>query len=270
MSITQVLSSRQVDNVIELYHFTFYGTDYYFTNYHSPVKPDAGTPIYQPYYLVRGEIIEDLTVEAKELVIEAAAKNDLFKKAAIFKGMIVRVSMAFLPDYPGDTFKEPAQIYYGEQTTESFSNDKETYEFIFLQYDLRALNKYALSKRPQKRCNNLLFDRHCALTKATYETLVTVDSVNKNTIEAAFFATKPSGYYYLGEATLVKDGITERRMISGHSGDAITTSYNFTNIEAGDQITVTPGCDKKAETCFSKFSNILNFSGMPYLPEETK
>jgi len=37
-------------------------------------------------------------------------------------------------------------------------------------------------------------------------------------------------------------------------------------ITAGDGFTVTAGCDKRAETCGAKFSNIVNFRGFPHIP----
>jgi uncharacterized phage protein (TIGR02218 family) len=35
---------------------------------------------------------------------------------------------------------------------------------------------------------------------------------------------------------------------------------------AGDTFTIYPGCDKTQATCASKFSNLANFGGFPYVP----
>ena len=37
-------------------------------------------------------------------------------------------------------------------------------------------------------------------------------------------------------------------------------------IEAGDEFTVTAGCDKRLETCAAKFANAVNFRGCPFMP----
>jgi uncharacterized phage protein (TIGR02218 family) len=37
-------------------------------------------------------------------------------------------------------------------------------------------------------------------------------------------------------------------------------------IEAGDIFRVHPGCDKRLETCITRFANVLNFRGEPYVP----
>lgn len=38
------------------------------------------------------------------------------------------------------------------------------------------------------------------------------------------------------------------------------------DIQVGDALRLYPGCDKLRETCFTKFSNVLNFRGFPDLP----
>ncbi|WP_439142595.1 DUF2163 domain-containing protein [Planktotalea sp.] len=40
------------------------------------------------------------------------------------------------------------------------------------------------------------------------------------------------------------------------------------DIQEGDFVRLVAGCDKRFETCGSKFSNILNFRGFPDIPEE--
>jgi uncharacterized phage protein (TIGR02218 family) len=37
-------------------------------------------------------------------------------------------------------------------------------------------------------------------------------------------------------------------------------------VEAGDRFRVVAGCDKRAETCRSKFDNLINFRGFPHIP----
>jgi uncharacterized phage protein (TIGR02218 family) len=37
-------------------------------------------------------------------------------------------------------------------------------------------------------------------------------------------------------------------------------------VAAGDRFEVTAGCDRRAETCRTKFGNFLNFRGFPHVP----
>ena len=37
-------------------------------------------------------------------------------------------------------------------------------------------------------------------------------------------------------------------------------------VTAGDDFTIRAGCDKRIETCGSKFANVVNFRGFPHIP----
>lgn len=38
------------------------------------------------------------------------------------------------------------------------------------------------------------------------------------------------------------------------------------SITAGDAFVIRAGCDKRLETCGSKFANVVNFRGFPHIP----
>ena len=40
------------------------------------------------------------------------------------------------------------------------------------------------------------------------------------------------------------------------------------SVQAGDQVRLVAGCDKRFETCRAKFGNLLNFQGFPDIPQE--
>ena len=50
--------------------------------------------------------------------------------------------------------------------------------------------------------------------------------------------------------------------------DRVVTLWSAlpTSVRAGDQLRLVAGCDKRAETCREKFSNLLNFQGFPDIP----
>lgn len=51
-------------------------------------------------------------------------------------------------------------------------------------------------------------------------------------------------------------------------GDALIELWQPTHFDigAGDEFTVTAGCDKRFETCVAKFANAVNFRGFPHMP----
>ena len=41
---------------------------------------------------------------------------------------------------------------------------------------------------------------------------------------------------------------------------------DFPGGKAGDELTVTAGCDRRFSTCRAKFANAVNFRGFPHIP----
>jgi uncharacterized phage protein (TIGR02218 family) len=42
------------------------------------------------------------------------------------------------------------------------------------------------------------------------------------------------------------------------------------DIGGGDTFDIQAGCDKSVATCLSKFNNVINFRGFPYIPGNDK
>jgi hypothetical protein len=45
----------------------------------------------------------------------------------------------------------------------------------------------------------------------------------------------------------------------------LTSPFPFTPA-AGDAFDIAPGCDKTQDDCSTKFNNLVNFAGTPYVP----
>ena len=80
-------------------------------------------------------------------------------------------------------------------------------------------------------------------------------------------AGKEEGFFSAGQITFtsgLNNGLST--IIKTHSGNTfelfLPTAFV---IPVGTTFTVQAGCDKKVETCKSKFSNIMNFGGYPHL-----
>ena len=89
-------------------------------------------------------------------------------------------------------------------------------------------------------------------TDAANNGTFTVTAVNALTLDVA-------------ETTLVAESGT---------GDETITSYDLIElflpmpfaVQVGDKLGIYAGCDKRLSTCISKFDNVLNFRGEPYVP----
>lgn len=115
----------------------------------------------------------------------------------------------------------------------------------------------------QPECNHTLFDAGCALAAGDYSVspTITIDSTGC-LLTATAFAGYNDNYFRLGKVQFGND----YRMVIGHTGDTITIQYAFPDLESGDTVTVTPGCDGNVDTCNDTFSNLTHFLGFPHIP----
>jgi uncharacterized phage protein (TIGR02218 family) len=122
------------------------------------------------------------------------------------------------------------------------------------------------------QCNHCLFDSGCGLSASAhaFEGVVTtatgaatVTSFNSN-------LTSPDGYFSLGYIVWTSgDNLGAVSSVKGYlnADGAFQLIYPLTAIpNNGDTFTAFPGCDKTQSTCTTKFSNIANFRGYPFVP----
>ena len=66
-----------------------------------------------------------------------------------------------------------------------------------------------------------------------------------------------------------KDGVSEVRAVTIHHYNKLTLMGGTKGLEVGMNITAYPGCDGRVQTCSQKFSNVLNFGGIPHMPNKS-
>jgi uncharacterized phage protein (TIGR02218 family) len=121
----------------------------------------------------------------------------------------------------------------------------------------------------QPACSNTLFDAGCTLTKATYAVakLINAGSTQSLLIPSVAFS-QADGYFTLGTARFTSGAnngftTTVKLHISGQLQLNVPLPFA---VVVGDAFTCYPGCDKLQSTCNTKFANLANFEGMPYVP----
>jgi len=124
----------------------------------------------------------------------------------------------------------------------------------------------------QAGCINTLYDAGCTLNQASFAVSGAVAVGSLASLIGASSLSQATGYFDLGKITFtsgVNNGIS--RSIKQHIKGAISTfalMSPFPNTPGvGDTFNVYPGCDKMQTTCANKFSNIANFRGFPFIPQ---
>ena len=121
----------------------------------------------------------------------------------------------------------------------------------------------------QPTCTHTLFDAGCTLNKAAFAVNGSVQAgstVNKLISNL----TQTDTYFDNGQLVFTSGANNGHVVAVRQYVNSGGTVYFFVPLPAapsiGDTFTIYPGCDKTPATCSSKFSNIGNFGGFPYVP----
>jgi uncharacterized phage protein (TIGR02218 family) len=121
----------------------------------------------------------------------------------------------------------------------------------------------------QPTCIHTLFDAGCALSKAAFAVSGTVNA--GSTVNKLITTLTNSDSYFDNGQLLFTSGPNAGHLCAvktyQHSGGTVFFFMPLPAVtNAGDTFTIYPGCDKTQTTCATKFANIANFGGFPYVP----
>lgn len=121
-----------------------------------------------------------------------------------------------------------------------------------------------------RTCPHILYDNNCAVDKTAFAVQTTLDSVAGLSLSAAAFAGFDDGYFTGGMVSWFTDyGEFESRGINDHMGNTLVISGVASGLMAGVALTAYPGCNKTITTCDEKFSNFINYGGIPGMPTKS-
>lgn len=142
--------------------------------------------------------------------------------------------------------------------------------------ELRSLA--ASIDRPEGRVHTTLCDARrlgdarCRLDLTDFQGFGTVLRANGLEVVVSNLDGFPTGFFDRGilqwTSGANQGGAVDVR-VSARSGVETTLSLwrnPAREIEVGDAITVTAGCDRTAATCHARFGNLINFRGFPHMP----
>ena len=137
------------------------------------------------------------------------------------------------------------------------------------------LNK-ARGRVYQARCDAVLGDARCRkVLEPGHRIEAGVIGVEDAQVIAVDVGTElPAGTFDRGRMIVLDgaaEGQSERiktdRFVDGQRRMAVWTSFRKP-IAVGDRVRIEVGCDKRMETCRTKFDNLHNFRGFPHIPGE--
>lgn len=133
--------------------------------------------------------------------------------------------------------------------------------------DIELLNVMLPRNVYQAGCRHKLYSAGCTLSKAALTVSSAAASGSTQLVINSALA-QAAGYFDLGVITFTSGanaGLS--RTVKSYAPGVHTLSFPFPSVPAiGDTFTSYPGCDKQKATCDTKFANLANFGGLPFIP----
>ena len=118
-------------------------------------------------------------------------------------------------------------------------------------------------------CINTLYGAACGLARASYAASGTASAGGTATTFTTSLTAQATGYFDLGYIVFTSGANTGlQRTVKTHvtGGTFTLTTALVAAPAAGDAFTAYPGCTHTQAICLSKFNNLANFRGFPYVP----
>lgn len=213
-----------------------------------------------------GLSVDDVTVElnpGKDDRIGSVSMVEAFRNGS-FDGAEIQLDMAFYAQGWENTPHVLEKLFVGNVDVDEVSG---SYVKLSIKSLTELLNSNFPSNVYQSSCQYALYGPGCGVIRGIYsESAFVASGSTKREIHCQL--TKASGYYQNG-VILFQSGanINIKKSIKTHSNGLIALSTPLQYVpNAGDKFTIFAGCDKTMATCKSKFRNLDNFSGTPFIP----
>lgn len=257
MTYATIETSSQSGRPVELYEF-LNGTAYFrYTSADGDVSYAGNT--YTAVPIARGAV--EATSETARLALEITCARslgvlDLF--STLPPDEIVAVTMRRL--HAGDG--EAITLWMGRilNVTLNSAAAKIHCESVYT-----SLKRTGLRRLYQMACPHVVCGPGCGLTRATYKAIKTVATVAGTTLTFSAIGAADN-YYTGGYLEWTSGGVVSRRAIRQQLAGVVEISFPLPGLTASASVDLYPGCDHTLATCTSKFSNSLNYGGMPYFP----
>lgn len=136
---------------------------------------------------------------------------------------------------------------------------------------LTRLKQPGLRRIYAKNCPHLLYGSDCRASLIDFEEVVVLEGILSDGFQllSSTFDTFVDGFFAGGKMEFdFGGGNVERRGIREHVGSLITLTHPIPGLPTTAEISAWPGCDRTKPTCVSKFNNLVNYGGFPYMTQK--
>lgn len=249
-------------NPIELFEFARGATEYWRYTSTDTDQTYFGS-VYESIAIQHEDFETSQNVEAVELKMTMPLTAD-FVQMYISAPPSDPISFVLRRFHGGDT--EVVSIWVGRVINVEF---KEEAVEVICESVYTSLKRPTLRRIFQISCPHVLYnqvDGSCNLDKNNFKVVATLDAVSGTTFTSSTFGAYADGYFAGGFVELDHGGHTNVRYITEHTGNNLELNLQLPEAFAGSSVNAYPGCAHNTSDCDTKFNNILNYGGMPWIP----
>lgn len=127
-----------------------------------------------------------------------------------------------------------------------------------------SIKRPGLRARFELSCRHTLYARGCGLNQESYVFSGPLISISGGVVLRVQGSGVFPGGYFTGGMVVAPDASS--RFIVAHTSDQVTVSRPFNTLAGNAELRLYPGCDHLRTTCNTKFNNLDNFGGFPWIP----
>ncbi|WNY75978.1 phage BR0599 family protein [Pasteurella multocida] len=122
-----------------------------------------------------------------------------------------------------------------------------------------------------RNCPYSLYDHDCKVKRQNFAVHdLTIEAIDGANITLNLPQSIPSQWFRAGFVEWIDiDGVKESRAVTVHQYNQLSLMGGTKGLNVGMKVTVYPGCDGRIITCATKFNNVLNFGGIPHMPNKS-
>lgn len=260
MAFDERETGRRTGQPVELYEFAHGPNLYTYTSGQAPVEFDGKT--FTPQTISRGSV--DATNEVARAGLTITCTKDL-PLLDLFNPVPPSdvITLVIRRIHRGDD--EAVVLWMGRILSTGFNGG--------VQAQIRCESVYTSIKRPglrrlyQRQCPRVLYS--CGVDREDFKVTREVDAIVGLAITLDTLSGFAAGYFAGGYVEWSPEpGVVERRAIRSQVGAIIWVNFQAAGLQVGDSVDIFPGCDHTLAMCDAKFSNSLEYGGMPFIPSK--
>jgi uncharacterized phage protein (TIGR02218 family) len=262
VTFSTIENSREDGNILELYEFRFGVETTRLTSYNRNIVFQGVT--WTATQISRSEVQNSTEQAINEIKIDLPLTNSIAAKYIL--NVPGRVgSIQIFRAHADDPSEETVLLFDGFISQASF--DGALVATLSCSPSTSVFKRSGPRFNYQSLCNHILYDVRCKILEAAFQFTGTVIVESGRTIEVAgLFAAEGADWAVSGFVRSPAGSFDDARLVIAQSGDVLTLLNNFAIPAIGGSVDVFAGCDHSLAICESKFANVINYGGFPFVP----